>query len=53
MTLQKHWDAFIKASQRLAEAVAMKNRKARKRPEKWLSMARNGAEITIFTYCFY
>jgi hypothetical protein len=31
----------------------MKKRKARKRPEKRLSKARNGAETIVFTRCFF
>jgi hypothetical protein len=31
----------------------MKNRKVRKRPEKWLLKTRNGAETAAFTRRFY
>jgi hypothetical protein len=53
MSLQKYCGAFTKTLQWFGEDITMKNRKARKLPEKWLLKARNGAETTIFTRYFY
>jgi hypothetical protein len=53
MPLQKHCNVFTKTLQWFAEGIAMKKRKARKRPEKRLPKARYGAETTVFTHCFY
>jgi hypothetical protein len=52
MLLQKHCDFFTKTVQWFGKDITIKNRKARKQPEKWLLKARNGAKTTVFTRCF-
>ncbi|MDR0748317.1 MAG: hypothetical protein LBF62_01940 [Tannerellaceae bacterium] len=52
MLLQKHCDFFTKTVQWFGKDITIKNRKARKQPEKWLLKARNGAKTTVFSRCF-